>query len=69
VFADELWRHLSIGIDAYFGAIAIGLDGAHFDEADGVGAFDFGVAAQLFEFLGGDFDVHVDAVEKRAGNF
>jgi hypothetical protein len=37
--------------------------------ADRGGAFDDGVAAQLFVFYGGDVDVDVDAVKQRPGNF
>ena len=71
VLADESGRHLSVRVDAFFAREAFGLAGARADHAlaDRGGAFDDGVAAQLFVFYGGDVDVDVDAVKQRPGNF
>ncbi len=51
--------------------VAFGLDfaGAQHAIANRRRAFHFDVAAQFFVFHRGDFDVDVDAVEQRAGNF
>jgi hypothetical protein len=46
---------MSVGLNASFAAVAIGLNGTCFDDAvaDRGGAFDFGIAAELFVFHGG----------------
>ena len=71
VFADQLGRHLGIGVSTFFAAVALDLDFASADHAaaHAGGTFGFHVAAQFFVLHGGDFDVDVDAVEQRAGNF
>lgn len=71
VFADELGRHLRIGVEFFFAAVALDLNSAGAQDAvtHACGAFDVSVAAQLFVFHGGDCDVDVNTVEQRAGNF
>src|SRR5690348_10442101 len=71
VFADELGSHLGVGVGLSFGSKALLLAPAGGDDAgaDGGGILAGGRSAKLFVFHGGNFDVNVDAVEKRAGDF
>src|SRR5450432_2294065 len=70
-FADHFGHHLGVGIGGLFGAITGGLAVAGGDDpgADRVGVFGRGWGAEFFVFYGRDFDVDVDAVEERAGDF
>src|SRR5271156_6208707 len=71
VFADQLRRHLRIGVDVFFGAVAFELNvaGTQHAAAHTGGAFDFHVTAQFLILHGRNFDVDVNAIQQRTGNF
>ena len=71
VFADEARGHLGVGVGFLFGREASGLAIASGDDAgaDGGGIFAGRRCAEFFVFYGRDFDMDVNAVEQRAGNF
>jgi len=71
LFANETSGHLGVGVGFLFGRKTSGLTIASGDDAcaDGGGIFAGRGSAELFVFYSRDFDVDVDAVEQRAGNF
>src|SRR6185437_8758627 len=71
MLAKQFGRHLRIRVDFSFAFEAFELKSAGGDDAfaNRGGGFDCTRIAQIFVFYGGDFDVNVDAVEQRAGNF
>ena len=71
LFANEARGHLGVGVGFLFGRETSGLAIASGDDAgaDGGGIFAGRRSAEFFVFYGGNFDVDVDAVEERAGDF
>src|SRR5690242_14050129 len=71
VLANEPGSHLRVGVGLFFGgeALALLFTGGDDAGANGGGIFAGGWRAKLLVFHGGDFDVDINAVEKRAGNF
>ncbi len=71
MLADQLGRHLGVGVEIFFVLVAIELNFSRAKNAfaNARGTFDLGIAAKFLVFHGGNFDVDIDAVEKRAGNF
>jgi len=71
VLANETRRHLRVSVSFLFGRETSGLAITRGDDAgtDGGGIFAGRRSAEFLVFDGGNFDVDVDAVEKRAGNF
>jgi len=71
LFANEARGHLGVGVRFLFGREASGLTIAGGDDtgANRGGIFAGRRSAESLVFYGGDFDVDVDAVEERAGDF
>ena len=69
VFLDEAWGHLGVTVD--FGAfVALQLDFSGMLHAlgNGCGTFGFAPIGEVAVFDSGDFDMDVNAVEKRPGD-
>jgi len=71
IFADQFGWHLRVRIDFLFGGVALGLDFSRAQNpfAHGRRTFHLYVATQFFVLHRRNFDVNIDAVEQRAGNF
>src|SRR5581483_8357611 len=71
VLADQFGRHLCVGIDAFFGCESFELTGARADHAIPNRSRIFGssLSAQFLVLDRRDFDMNVNSIEQRAGNF